>query len=174
MTAIHEMPDQSEDMFERVRSHIRNSSVPEAFTLEYEVGKNDFLKYVKVQVAPLVPRHWFDSKRFPTNIRAEEVLRAEQKKWGTGTDSVPLIMFTPRGTTEFTVRWAMVRPEDFRKSPEELLETIKRMEKIAEVQDEMKLYVTSLQFVYAAVTGERAPGDDAPPPLKVLPARSTI
>lgn len=148
---------------------MRNSQVPREFTIGAP-SNHEYLKHLSVLVLPLEPRHMFDKDLFPIDPKAKKELERQQTKWGTGTASVPLIMFTPRGTQEFTVRWAMVRPEELTKTPEELLKHLKRAQEDVGFASGAELYVKSLQFAYAAVTGERAPGDDLPEPLKTLPS----
>lgn len=159
----------TEDMFERVKHHMRNSQVPNEFIIEFEVGKSAFLEHVKVLVAPLAPKHLFGNKDLPRDPRAVKVLEQEQKKWGTGKDSVPMMLFTPRGTMEYTIRWAMARPDDFTNTPEQLLGAIAAAKENKAVGYDTALYIKSLEFVYAATTGTWTPGDTTPAPLATLP-----
>lgn len=165
-TAAERSRPYSDDVLRKIEHHMIQVNLPGEFTIDRLGLSLELANRIHIPFVPLAPKHLWGNDRLPVDPRAQKVLEKLQNQWGTGADSFPAMIFVPRGTQEFSIRWAMVRPDDFTKTPDKLLEEIVDARKHRPAPDDE--WARSLEFVYTAVTGEPPPGSSLPVPLKEM------
>ena len=140
--------------------------VPDQLVVDARKG-DDLWKSVTVALMPMGPKHFLGV----ATPGAQVTLSHLQEEWGTGPDSFPAMIFVAMGTMSHRGEWAMVNPDDFKKTPADLLKDLKQAREEAGGGGNNRRE-ESVELVYTAVTGERPPGSNRFPPLKEIPAKA--
>ncbi len=153
----------------KIEQHLVTSPIPLEFVIDPREGDEKLWSNIsqRVIVVPLKVK----SGRFGIGLDSHGVAKLQglQEQYGMSTHAFPAALALPKGTENFSLSMFMIEPVDLEKSPEEVVEHIAWVKETLH-EEVVPHYVRSLEYLYAAKTGNWPPGVEQSLPLHTLPA----